>query len=222
MAKATKTKAATATPSDAPGGALRVQPNEDETEGQTLARIATAPTFLAASAIERFTSVGREIPFAELMGELGKQVEAVQGGNLARAESLLVSQAHTLDAIFNQLASRAALNMGQYMGAAETYLRLALKAQSQCRTTLETLAAIKNPIAPTFVKQANIANGPQQVNNGAATFPNNTHGRAHGKSEGEPNELLSELPRGVDPNPNAAAFIGVTEEKPEKAAIGTR
>jgi hypothetical protein len=51
----------------------------------------------------------------------------------------------------------------------EIYLRLALKAQNQCRMTLETLATIKNPPA-VFAKQANIAHGPQQVNNGAETL----------------------------------------------------
>lgn len=45
----------------------------------------------------------------------------------------------------------------------DKFTRLALKAQSQCRATLETLAVIKNP--PVFARQANIANGPQQVNN---------------------------------------------------------
>ena len=45
-------------------------------------------------------------------------------------------------------------------------LRLALKAQGQCRATLETLAALKNPPAAVFAQQANIAHGPQQVNNG--------------------------------------------------------
>jgi len=49
--------------------------------------------------------------------------------------------------------------------AADKYLRLALKAQGQCRATLETLAAIKNPPV-VFARQANIAHGPQQVNNG--------------------------------------------------------
>jgi len=56
-----------------------------------------------------------------------------------------MAQAHTLDAIFGSCARRAALNMGTYLNTAETYLRLGLKAQSQCRTTLETLANIKNP-----------------------------------------------------------------------------
>ncbi|NVO05672.1 MAG: hypothetical protein HXX19_06900 [Rhodoferax sp.] len=45
-------------------------------------------------------------------------------------------------------------------------MKLALKAQSQCRATLETLAIVKNPMP--YIKQANIANGPQQVNNGTA------------------------------------------------------
>jgi hypothetical protein len=44
-------------------------------------------------------------------------------------------------------------------------MRLALKAQSQCRATLETLVNIKNPRPVAFVQQANIANGPQRVNN---------------------------------------------------------
>src|SRR3546814_13505993 len=44
-------------------------------------------------------------------------------------------------------------------------MRLALKAQSQARTTIETLAEVKNPKAVAFVKQANIANN-QQVNHG--------------------------------------------------------
>jgi hypothetical protein len=78
----------------------------------------------------------------------------------------LAIQAHTLDTIFNELARRSAANVGEYMEAAERYMRLALKAQSQCRATIETLAEIKNPKPVAFVQQANIANGPQQVNNG--------------------------------------------------------
>jgi hypothetical protein len=75
---------------------------------------------------------------------------------------MLTAQAHTLDAIFNSLAQRAALNMGEYIQACETYLKLALRAQSQCRTTWEALATIKNPPVMGYVRQANIAHGPQQ------------------------------------------------------------
>jgi hypothetical protein len=50
---------------------------------------------------------------------------------------------------------------------AETYLRLALKAQSQSRASIESLAQIKNPPV-VYARQANFANGPQRVNSGVA------------------------------------------------------
>ena len=43
-------------------------------------------------------------------------------------------------------------------------MKLALKAQSQCRTTLDSLASIKNPAVN--LRQTNIAHN-QQVNNGS-------------------------------------------------------
>ena len=58
-----------------------------------------------------------------------------------------------------------------------------MKAQSQARATWESLSKIKNPMGATFVRQANIANGPQQVNNGCEPS------RA-GNIENKPNELL--------------------------------
>jgi mRNA-degrading endonuclease RelE of RelBE toxin-antitoxin system len=72
---------------------------------------------------------------------------------------LMVREPH----IFTRLSLRAHNNFGQYMKAAETYLRLALKAQSQCRATLETLAEIKNPRPYIQNNRAEY----QQVNNGA-------------------------------------------------------
>jgi hypothetical protein len=77
----------------------------------------------------------------------------------------------------------------------ERLLRLALKAQSQCRATLETLAVIRNP--PVFARQANIANGPQQVNNGVTVTaePAEAKGsRARGSLSSAPIKLL-EKPR---------------------------
>lgn len=109
-----------------------------------------------------------EQALTESLEVLREQIKEVQAGSLEGAERTLVAQANTLDAIFNELARRAALNMNEYLNATETYLRLALKAQSQCRATLETLAEIKNPMAGAYVRQANIAAGHQQVNNGTS------------------------------------------------------
>jgi hypothetical protein len=81
------------------------------------------------------------------------------------------------------------LNAGQHINAAETYMKLALKAQSQCRATLETLAIVKNPMP--YIKQANIANGPQQVNNGKSTQYAQAPAPA-GNFESKQNQLLED------------------------------
>lgn len=91
-----------------------------------------------------------------------------KGDTLEASERMLLSQAHALDVMFANLGRRAASHIGQNMlPAMEAYMRLALRAQNQCRMTLETLATIKNPPV-VFAKQANIAHGHQQVNNGDA------------------------------------------------------
>jgi hypothetical protein len=65
--------------------------------------------------------------------------------------------------MFTSLARRAKAQekLLQY----ETHMRFALKAQNQCRATLQALVQLKQPSNTTFVKQANIAQGHQQVNN---------------------------------------------------------
>ena len=123
---------------------------------------------LAANAV---TAVGfsrqlGELDLTECVAALVTLTQRVKDGDLGDAESLLTAQGVVLNTIFTELTRRSLVNMGDYLDAAERYMRLALKAQSQCRATIETLALMKNP--PTvFAKQANIAHGPQQVNNGA-------------------------------------------------------
>jgi hypothetical protein len=66
----------------------------------------------------------------------------------------------------------------------------ALRAQAQCRATLETLAGIKNPQPVAFVRQANIAHGPQQVNNGRVDTDEISRAE---KNKSQQNELLESL-----------------------------
>ncbi len=127
------------------------------------------------------------IDLTESIAVMGEKAARVKAGDLTEAEVTLMAQAVALDAIFTELARRAGANMGGYMNATETYLRLAFKAQSQCRATLETLAEIKNPRAVAFVRQANIAHGPQQVNNATAAGESLARG---GKSAIQANEQL--------------------------------
>ncbi len=109
-----------------------------------------------------------------LVSELAHQAKQVSDkNNLSRLEGMLATQAHTLDALFNQLLRQAwayVQGQGSHLDAADRYMRLALRAQAQCRATAETLSEMKNPKAVAFVQatQANIA-GAQQVNNGSGS-----------------------------------------------------
>jgi len=100
-----------------------------------------------------------------------------------------------------------------YRDATEIYLRLAPKAQSQCRTTWESLAEIKNPRAVAFVRQANIAHGLQQVNNGTGPEP-----PARAEIANQSNELLGgDNGQRLDTRAPGTAVGG----NPELATVGT-
>jgi hypothetical protein len=87
--------------------------------------------------------------------------EAIKG-DLSFASAMLASQAMTLDSMFTEFARRAAINMGEYISAAERYGRLALKAQSNCRATLEALAKLHQPREQT-VRHVHVNEGGQAV-----------------------------------------------------------
>jgi hypothetical protein len=101
-----------------------------------------------------------ELSINALADELTKQVNAViKSNDLGRCEALLVVQAHILDTVSNTLLGRAA--RAEYTEQLEVNMRLGLKAQAQCRATVEALASVRSPVV---LKQTNIAHGPQQVN----------------------------------------------------------
>ena len=54
--------------------------------------------------------------FADHIRSAGGRAE---GGDLSMASRMLTAQAITLDSMFTEFARRAALNMGQYLEAAE-------------------------------------------------------------------------------------------------------
>ncbi|MDN0074026.1 hypothetical protein QU481_03870 [Crenobacter sp. SG2303] len=112
------------------------------------------------------------------------RTDQIQAGDLGYAETVLAAQAQTLDALFNLMAQRAVQNVGHSLEATERYMRMAMKAQSQCRATLETLAEVKHPRVAVFANQANVTSGPQQVNNGTAPHaPGSTAPQANRTNE---------------------------------------
>jgi hypothetical protein len=155
-----------------------------------MAKARLHPVVNAGSTIRVFERSLVDHPFDALVTELSRHVVDVHDGKMTRPEAMLMMQAHSLDAIFNSLAQRAGNNVGSNTELVERYLRMALKAQSQCRTTLEALAEIKSLKSPTFIKQANIAEQ-QQVNNGGSVT-NGGAAASHEKNPNRPNELIRE------------------------------
>lgn len=94
---------------------------------------------------------------------LEKVFKQVKSGDLSVPEEMLISQAFALNMAFNSLAARAARQ--QDASTMQMLMNLCFKAQNQSRATIDSLRQLKQPSQTTFVKQANIAQGHQQVNN---------------------------------------------------------
>lgn len=175
---------AKATDSMQPDNVLHVEQSSNETGAQAVARKLLEPTFKNAAAAAGFTGrmIGNEIE-APGISDYASHVQLVANeaaeGELAMASRILAAQAIALDSMFAELARRAALNMGEYMDASERYGRLALRAQTNCRTTLEALAKLHQPREQT-VRHVHVNEGGQAVV--ADHFHNHTGGAANAES----------------------------------------
>ena len=174
------------------------KPGEDEAAG--LARTVLRPALQAAVTLKEYGKAYGDLELAGLIEALSAQTKAATDGDLGRAEEMLTTQAHTLDAMFNHLAQRA-IN-AEYIDHLDRYLKLALRAQSQSPATWEALATIKNPPVMGYVKQANIAHGHQQVNN--APGSGNGGGRLRARENPNLQDKLLEATDGERLDPRAA------------------
>lgn len=139
-------------------------PSDDE-KGRAYANLINSPELAAHRIVSMMQpkNLADEIDVPGMLATLRDQAAAVQRGDLTHAEAMLINQASALQSLFVRLSERA---MEQaHMPNLEGFMRMALRAQSQCRATLETLAAIKNPPI-VYARQANVTTGLQQVNNG--------------------------------------------------------
>lgn len=139
--------------------------NTKETAALTHAKLLISPEMASFRVItnrER-DELMAQLDTPSLLEALREQTQVVQQGDMKAAEAMLINQATALQSLFVKL-TETGLKTG-LLRQQETALRLALKAQSQCRATLETLANIKNPPI-VYARQANVTTGPQQINNG--------------------------------------------------------
>ena len=143
---------------------LTLRLEKDQTKEEALAEFNSKSGFLSTAVRESFDiGLGDDFNFQSTMQVLEKTIRQIQSGDLSKIEEMYISQAVALEVMFTGLARRAKAQekLLQY----ETHMRFALKAQNQCRATLQALVQLKQPSQTTFVKQANIAQGHQQVNN---------------------------------------------------------
>lgn len=145
------------------------KPKEPPPNLMTAANAAVDPRANAGAVILEYGKPFGEQNINELITALSATTSKVLDGNMKPVESMLIAQAQALQSMFMNFSRKAI--KADYQQTLESYFRMALKAQNQCRMTLETLANIKNPPI-VYAKQANIAHGHQQVNNGVpATVP---------------------------------------------------
>jgi hypothetical protein len=136
------------------------------------------------AAVETNPSSEALMDIPSLVKVLDNQAKAVNNGDMALTEAMLMNQAVALQSLFTRLIERG-MKADQQVHY-DCQMRYALRAQSQCVRTLEVLAAIKNPPV-VIARQANIANGPQQVNN--CSEPSQVR-----NIESQQPKLLEELP----------------------------
>lgn len=165
---------------------LEVKAKDGEDCDMLLARLALGPGTRHAAISSSFAaglfSDDHQIPIQSGAKVMGDAMAKARAGEKALASNVLAAQAMTLDSMFTELARRSVVNMGNHMDAADRYMRLALKAQANCRATLETLAKLHQPREQT-VKHVHVNAGGRAI---VADQFHQHQGGKNGKSNEQP------------------------------------
>lgn len=177
----------------------RAQPGEPDTtlnldyepgksDPRRLAELGISPVGNAMIVAKTFASGSfGKLPVTDLYQAMAADVAKAERGDLSVQREMLAAQSFALNSIFTEMTRRAALNMGEYIGASETYMRLALKAQAQSRQAIEALDRMANGREQT-VRHIHVDNrGGQAVI--ADTVQ--TGGRDNDKADKQPHALES-------------------------------
>lgn len=173
------------------GKAYLIHKGKDDAETmRNIAKVTLAPSTAATRIVNAIEGrlFGENLDIVAAVDVLKAAEKSIHGGDLRGPESMLIDQATALQSLFVRL-----VEWGWSQSQAthvDTMLRLALRAQNQCRMTLETLSNIKNPPV-VYARQANVTTGPQQVNNGVPTGVRDIENRQTQLSELPTHELLS-------------------------------
>ena len=219
------TRRAKAATSDKRNDALKVPKKEDETEALAMARAIIEPDFRHAMTISQVLKAvlgeSEHMPGLSDFADVAKDIaSAAEKGDLAFASRMLATQAVTLDTIFVEMARRMAINMREYLGATETFGRIAMKAQAQSRATLEALAKLHQPREQT-VRHVHVNEGGQAVI--ADQFHNHSGGTENGETGKQVHEQGTCGPAllGTDPRGNGMPITCPERQASMSIARGT-
>jgi hypothetical protein len=174
---------------------ITINAKSDAEKTKRINELSVSPNLLNATLAKLFfDNILSDVSLMNISDGIKQQLAEVQAGDMTSIEAMLVAQANSLQIMFVSLGRKAVNQSGlpQYTAM----FNLALKAQAQSRATIQALTELKYPKQATFVKQANISNGHQQVNNNQIASDNATNTRAPAHAQEitkQPNELLSEM-----------------------------
>ena len=217
----TKAKKAVAVVKAAPPlepNAIPVTHRSGESVGQALANAAVHPAVNASIVMRAYQGnlLTMDTSIEGLVNSLTATMDDSKGGDLSTLEAMLIGQATALQTIFTSMAVKAQVQTSQRN--MEALLGLALKAQAQSRATITALVDLKHPKQAMFVKQANIANGPQQVNNGVPVDPERS---AQAREAERPNLNIKELELNDGQWLDTGATGTTVRTDPHLEAVGT-
>lgn len=160
------------------------------------AKVETRGGFNGSLIVAEYASgLDGDVKLSDLVNAFLEDIEAVHTGDLKQAEAMLFAQAQALQSMFVFTARQA--RHAEKVHQQDILMRMALKAQAQCRATIETLANIKNPPV-VFARQANInQGGQQQINNAPPPVSPAAAPAAIGSDEAAPTIRASSRRRGL-------------------------
>ena len=170
-----------------------------EEKGKTFADLLTSPEFASYRVIARMqpSELYQDMDVPTLLETLRAHTKAVKDGNADALEASLVGQSEALQALFVRLAELAMQQ--DRVSNLSALMKLALRAQSQYRSTVEAVSQFKKPPA---IYQANFTTGTQQINFGQTQLSGaiyelhqNTRASGYAFSNGSPMEAMGEIDR---------------------------
>lgn len=141
---------------------MRVLKKDGNSAQEAISNTSMKPIYMASELLADYQPIkGFSHEFAQ--DELDRVTGVIKSGDLSRLEEMLYAQIECLNTLFVHFAMRA--NNQEYQINLQAFMKIALKAQNQSRSTIDSLRELKRPSNTQFIRQANISNGHQQVNN---------------------------------------------------------